>query len=119
MLFRSLLKKLDRLKDVACIVQTDDTTAVYPFLQEHLGGVLPPVFKLEDEAGIADFLLEDLQKKQAPLYGLVLAGGRSTRMGQDKSLISYHGKAQREYMADLLGQWCSRTFISCRGDQVE
>lgn len=115
----SLQKKLDRLKDVACIVLTDDTTDVYPFLLEHLGGVLPPVFKLEDEMGIADFLLEELQKKQAPLYGLVLAGGRSTRMGQDKSLINYHGKAQREYMADLLGQWCSRIFISCRGDQVE
>jgi molybdopterin-guanine dinucleotide biosynthesis protein A len=115
----SLQKKLDRLKDVACIVLTDAQTDVYPFLQDHLQGNLPPVFKLEEEAALADFLLEQLQRSQAPLYGLVLAGGRSTRMGQDKSLINYHGKAQREYLADLLSQWCSKTYISCRTDQVE
>lgn len=115
----SLQKKLDRLKDVACIVLTDDSTPVYPFLQEHLQGQLPPVFQIQDEAAIAQFLQENLQSSQAPLYGLVLAGGRSTRMGQDKSLINYHGKAQREYMADLLSPFCAKTFISCRTDQVE
>lgn len=115
----SLQKKLDRLKDVACIVLTDESTNVYPFLQEHLRNQLPPVFKLEQEAAIARFLQENLQQAQAPLYGLVLAGGRSTRMGQDKSLINYHGKAQREYMADLLSAYCTQTFISCRADQVE
>lgn len=115
----SLQKKLDRLKDVACIVLTDDATPVYPFLEEHLQGQLPPIFQIQDEAAIARFLQENIQKAQAPLYGLVLAGGRSTRMGQDKSLINYHGKAQREYMADLLSSFCAKTFISCRTDQVE
>ncbi|AEE51214.1 NTP transferase domain-containing protein [Haliscomenobacter hydrossis] len=115
----SLQKKLDRLTNVACIVLTDAETDIYPFLQDHLGSALPPVFAIENEAEIADFLLEHLQREQAPLYGLVLAGGRSTRMGQDKSLINYHGKPQREFMADLLSHWCSKVFISCRGDQVE
>lgn len=115
----SLHKKLNRLTNVACIVLTDAETPIYPFLQDHLGHTLPPVFTIENEIEIADFLLEHLQREQAPLYGLVLAGGRSTRMGQDKSLINYHGKPQREFMADLLSHLCSQVFISCRGDQVE
>lgn len=53
------------------------------------------------------------------LNGLVLAGGRSTRMGQDKGLINWHGKPHREYMADLLLPYCQKVFISCRADQKE
>lgn len=53
----------------------------------------------------------------AKLFGLVLAGGKSQRMGSDKGVMSWHGKPQREYLADLLGQYCDKTFISCRSDQ--
>lgn len=50
-------------------------------------------------------------------HGLILSGGRSTRMGSDKSLIDYHGKPQREYLFELLTAFCSKVFISCRKDQ--
>lgn len=53
-----------------------------------------------------------------PLYGLVLAGGKSLRMGNDKSIINWHGKEQRYYMADMLGALCDDVFISCREEQV-
>ena len=51
------------------------------------------------------------------LNGLVLAGGYSTRMGTDKSLLVYNGKPQREYLFDLLSERCDRVFTSCRKDQ--
>lgn len=53
------------------------------------------------------------------IKGLVLAGGRSTRMGQDKGKLNYHGKPQREYVADMLEGMGIETYISCRDDQKE
>lgn len=51
------------------------------------------------------------------LYGLVLSGGRSTRMGQDKSVIQYHDRPQREHIYNLLSQVCNKTFLSIRKEQ--
>ncbi len=48
------------------------------------------------------------------LNGLILAGGKSSRMGQDKSLIQYHGVVQREYLFNLLKKFCSSVFTSCK-----
>lgn len=52
------------------------------------------------------------------IKGLVLAGGKSVRMGQDKGMMLWHGVPQRYYMADLLGEICDEVFISCREEQV-
>lgn len=53
------------------------------------------------------------------LYGLVVCGGQSTRMGNDKSLIDYHGKPQRYYLYEMLEQICDKVFISCNRHQAE
>lgn len=53
------------------------------------------------------------------IYGLVLAGGRSRRMGRDKSTIAYRGKPQVEVAFDLLSSVCQRVFISNRADQEQ
>ncbi len=52
------------------------------------------------------------------LHGLVLAGGKSERMGTDKGKMIWHGKEHRYWMADLLTNYCNDVFISCRTDQV-
>ncbi|HDZ04040.1 hypothetical protein LCGC14_0133030 [marine sediment metagenome] len=53
----------------------------------------------------------------AKLYGLVLSGGKSTRMGEDKGLITYHNLPQREHLYHLLNKVCEQTFLSIRQDQ--
>lgn len=55
----------------------------------------------------------------AGLYGLVLTGGRSSRMGTDKGSINYYGIPQREYLYHLLGRFCEKVFISCKQEQIE
>ncbi|MFD1142093.1 NTP transferase domain-containing protein [Larkinella insperata] len=55
----------------------------------------------------------------APLLGLVLVGGRSTRMGVDKSRINYHGKPQFEYLHDLLAAYCEDVFLSVNAEQAD
>ncbi|MDF4222966.1 NTP transferase domain-containing protein [Maribacter sp. M208] len=51
------------------------------------------------------------------IYGLVLSGGKSTRMGEDKGLITYHKLPQREHLYHLLNEVCDKTFLSIRKDQ--
>jgi molybdopterin-guanine dinucleotide biosynthesis protein A len=46
------------------------------------------------------------------IYGLILTGGKSSRMGEDKAYIDYHGKPQVEYMFDILVKHCDKVFTS-------
>jgi molybdopterin-guanine dinucleotide biosynthesis protein A len=53
----------------------------------------------------------------APLYGLVLAGGRSSRMGRDKAALRYEGQTQLERAMALLSAHVARAYVSVRPDQ--
>ena len=53
------------------------------------------------------------------LFGLVLAGGKSTRMGSDKSQIQYHGIPHQEHLYKLLESVCDEVFLSVRPEQLE
>lgn len=50
--------------------------------------------------------------KVSGLYGLVLAGGQSLRMGKDKSMLDYHGMPQRDYVFQLLNNFCEKVYTS-------
>ena len=60
-----------------------------------------------------------LREQTAPLNGLVMAGGMSARMQQDKAALDYHGKPQTEVCFDLLRPHCAEVFLSVRPDQAD
>lgn len=51
------------------------------------------------------------------LYGLILCGGRSLRMQQDKSQLDYHGVPQWQHLYKLLAPLTKKVYLSCRADQ--
>lgn len=55
----------------------------------------------------------------APLAGLVLAGGRSARMGEDKAGLVYTKAPQALCAYRLLEEVCDRVFVSDRHEQSD
>jgi len=54
----------------------------------------------------------------SPIYGLVLAGGSSTRMLRDKATLRYRGRSQLERAFELAARHCPEVFVSVRPSQV-
>lgn len=77
-----------------------------------------PYFHRDDVVAVAEFLERRfLELARVPLYGLVLVGGESRRMGQPKWALRYHGEPQALHMMKLLTQVCERVFLSIRPGQ--
>lgn len=57
------------------------------------------------------------RSSEPELVGLVLAGGESSRMGQDKGALVYHGVPQVNHCVSLLAQWCLDIRVSVRAEQ--
>lgn len=76
---------------------------------------------------IEKYNLHDAQIIESPeainskneLTGLVLCGGKSTRMHRDKAFLSYHQKEQVYYVADKMKLLCMDVFIACNATQKE
>jgi molybdenum cofactor guanylyltransferase len=76
-----------------------------------------PFFHRDDIEAVSQFIIENLLAKAPPLKVLLLTGGKSTRMGQDKAFLKYHGISQLQYMYNLLAP-VGEVKISCRDKVV-
>lgn len=56
--------------------------------------------------------------KEPPVYGLVLAGGSSTRMRRDKAVLEYQGVMQLDRVFEIVARHCERSFVSVRASQT-
>ncbi len=55
---------------------------------------------------------------EPPVYGLVLAGGNSTRMRRDKAVLEYQGVTQLDRVFEIVTRHCERSFVSVRAAQA-
>lgn len=78
-----------------------------------------PYFQRDDIAGIAQWVEEHWQAKLnlRPMKGLVLAGGLSTRMGEDKGRLRYHNKPQAIQAFETLEALGVSSYLSLRDGQ--
>lgn len=116
-----VLRELSRgeLTGVIAFVRCDDATAEADEALRAAAGDLP-VFDLSQTGQIAGFVLAYLTERASstPLYGLVLGGGKSTRMRRDKAAIEYRGVPQVRFAYSLLEGFCERVFVSNRAEQA-
>ncbi|AHM58986.1 bifunctional molybdopterin-guanine dinucleotide biosynthesis protein MobB/MobA [Flammeovirgaceae bacterium 311] len=116
----SLQKRLEQLTNVELFILAEGEQEVFSFVQEAIPHWQQlPLLHVGETEKIVRFFSERLQQAKPKLNGMVLAGGRSQRMGHDKGAIGWHGQEQRYYMADLLKGFCSSVYISCRPEQQQ
>jgi molybdenum cofactor guanylyltransferase len=53
------------------------------------------------------------------VYGLILAGGMSTRMQRDKAALAYRGRTQLDRVYDMAVRHTDKAFISVRAAQAD
>jgi len=116
----SLKKRVSQLTNVELILLAGDDTQIFDFIKEALPSCDQlPVYKLNDTARIIKFFEKKMEVAKPPLNGLVLAGGKSVRMGYDKAMITWHGKEQQYYLADLMNSICNEVYISCSAGNLK
>ncbi len=76
-----------------------------------------PVFQETQKEEITTFLKAWSLTKQPKVNGLLLVGGKSQRMGEDKSQLVYQQEPQWKIAVDLLAPYCQEVFISCNEQQ--
>ena len=99
----SVLKRLDQLDNIQFVIKVNENAKYFDFLIEKYPTIKNLNCYLIDEIDkISDHIGALIQEQIAPVQGLILAGGKSTRMGTDKGLLEYHGVSQRDYLYEQL-----------------
>ena len=117
---KPLEKKLDKLTNVKLIILQDQVTEIPTYIQEHVADLKTiPVLQLSQVSEIIAFVHSLYAAQVPPVHGLVLAGGKSTRMQQDKGKLQYYpGQDQRTHVFDLLQPLCEEVYVSCNTEQA-
>lgn len=114
----SLRKRIAQLTNVQLFLLACNTDDVFDFVKEAIPGWQQiPVCKIDEIEKITGFFAVRMEQAKPVLNGLVLAGGKSLRMGFDKGMANWHGKEQRYYIADMLKNLCNEVFISRSNDE--
>jgi len=114
----SVKKRLEQLNNIQFVIKLTNDSKYFDFLVAHNPQIEYILCYHIDEAEKISKHIENLIKEKiAPIQGLVLAGGKSTRMGTDKGTLNFFGKNQRDVAIDLLEKNHLKSYLSVRDDQ--
>ena len=95
------MKRKDQLTNVGMILHFDKNSKLYPWLDHHLQSQNFIESNIIDLSQITDFISSDYIANVPKVKALILAGGKSLRMGKDKSQLNFHGTTQELYLSNL------------------
>ncbi|CAM1358315.1 Molybdenum cofactor guanylyltransferase [Tenacibaculum soleae] len=111
----SIKKRLDQITNIQFIVKLNPDTKIFESLVEKFPQIKNITsYNINDINDITNHIENLIKEHIAPVNGLVLIGGKSTRMGTDKSELDYYGKPQKLYVKELLENNNLKTYFSVR-----
>jgi molybdopterin-guanine dinucleotide biosynthesis protein A len=113
----SINKRIDQISEVVFFIKL--TNDVKPF--QSLKDKFPnwkeiPQYELSEIEKITNHISKLIEETIPEIKGLVLVGGKSIRMGTDKSQLNYFGKPQKEHVKELLESNTLKTYYSAQND---
>ena len=114
----SVLKRLDELNNIQFVIKLTDDAKFFDFLEEKNPQIKNlHCYSINEIDKISKHIENLIKEKIAPIQGLVLAGGKSVRMGTDKGTLQFYGKNQRDVAIELLEKNNLKTYLSVRSAQ--
>ena len=114
----SLYRRVDQLNDIRILVLSKNESEIFDFLRSRINPETK-ILRITEINKIAEVIRDSIESNIPELKALILAGGKSKRMGKDKSLISYHDKPQQIHLAEMCRSLNFKTFISKAADYSE
>lgn len=117
----SVKKRLDQLDRIQFVVYLSDSPTYFDCLTERYPQIKNlKSYSIAEVDAIAHHVKNLIEEQIAPMKGLVLAGGKSKRMGEDKTQLNYFGKPQLNHTVELLEANRLDTFVSLAvGQQID
>jgi len=113
----SINKRIDQVSEIAFFIKLTDAIEPFQCLKDKFPNWKEiPQYELSDIENIKNHISGLIQESIPKIKGLVLVGGKSTRMGTDKSQLNYFGKPQKAHVKELLESNALNTYYSVQKD---
>lgn len=108
----SLLRRVDQLTQVDLVILPDENAEVFDFVASKIDEKTTILYKSQLQE-FFDYIEKEVEVQVPKVKALILAGGKSTRMNEDKSQLKYHGDLSQEvYLASMCAELGLEAYIS-------
>lgn len=111
----SINKRIGQISDVQFFVKLTNDIEPFQLIKDKFPNWNEiPSYGIGEVENITKHISKIVSETIPSIKGLVLTGGKSARMGKDKSELEYHGKPQKEFVKELLENQDFETYYSVR-----